>query len=368
MEYRILGKTNIKVSVIGIGTLGFARVGLYEKPDGIKEMANILNKAVDLGINIIDTAYAYGRGIAEKAVGEVLKNRRKEVIVLSRTHIWQKSDDPKETEKILEESLRNLKTDVIDIYQLHDVSSMENYKKIIEKGIYEVLKKAKKQGKVRFIGFSTHGNLELKMEMLKEEVDVLTVAYNLLYSKRGPLDGEDIKETEEKFFPIAKKYNIGLTIMKPFGGGILTIKREGKNPLSPVKLLKYIIENEYIHTVTPGVENLKQLEEIVKAGEIKGKLTEEEKKEIEEEISIWGKDFCRQCGYCLPCEKGINIPLIMRFLLRWEIEKNENLKQEYQKMQVKASECIECKKCEERCPYNLPISEKMKKAKEIFEI
>jgi predicted aldo/keto reductase-like oxidoreductase len=368
MEYRTLGKTGLKVSVIGIGTLGFARAGLYEKgEEGIKIMSDIISKAIEFNINSIDTAYAYGKGIAEKAVGEAIKSKRDKVIILSRTHRWQTSEKPEDTEEIIYESLRNLKTDYIDIYQLHDVSSEKSYEKVINNKIYEVLVKAKEKGYIRFIGFSTHGDFQLKKKMIEEqEVDVMTIAYNPLYYKRGPFDSENIKETEEKFLPFAKKHNIGITVMKPFGGGILTMEMPGGKKLSPLKILRYIVENENIHTVTPGIENEKQLEEIVKAGDKEYSLSEEEKKNLLEEVKFLGTDFCRQCGYCMPCPQGINIPQIQKILLMWEIKKDEKIRENYIKLEKKASECIECKKCEEKCPYRIKITEKMKKAVEIF--
>lgn len=360
MEYRRLGKTDLRVSVVGIGSLGFFR-------HGEKEIAPILNRALDLGVNIIDTAHGYADGVAEKGIGQVVKERRKECIILSRAAVWQNSDDPAETTRSLEESLRRLHTDVIDIYQLHDITVRGAYQKVMENGIYEALKKAKKEGKVRYIGFSTHATVaDMTKIVISGDVDVLTIAYNITHHKRQLEDGDDISLTSREIFPLAKKYGVGLTVMKPFGGGILTRSSIDGRKLSPVKILRYTIQNPYVTTVTPGVDNLEQLEEVVKAGDKNSRLSREEMKELEEEAKKWGRDFCRQCGYCLPCTEGISIPEVMRLLMDWRLgnEKvKEKARENYIGLEKRADVCIECRECEERCPYQIKISEWMGEAK-----
>ncbi|NOZ63489.1 MAG: hypothetical protein GXO71_00815 [Caldiserica bacterium] len=369
MEYRVLGRTGLKVSVVGIGTLGFGREGLFPKGEaGIKEMARVINRALDLGVNIIDTACAYGNGMAEKGVGEVMKKRRNELIVLSRTHAWQKSDNPADIAVSLEESLNRLQVDTIDIYQLHDVTSPEAYRKVMEGGFYEVLRKAKKEGKVRFIGFSTHGSFEVVKKMIESgEVDVLTLAYNILHRKRVASDGEDLKVTSQKVFPLIEKFGIGLTVMKPLGGGALTLKGADGRGLSPLKLVRYVVQNQYVHTVTPGVGTISHLEELVKAGDDEYALTPEEIKQFEEEAKRWGRDLCRQCGYCLPCPQDIPIPSIMRLLTKWQQKRDRELMKSYKDLETKASACVECRECEKRCPYDIRITGKMREARQIFE-
>ncbi len=368
MEYRVLGRTGLKVSVVGIGTLGFGREGLFARgKEGIQEMERVIDRALDLGVNIIDTACSYGNGMAEQGVGEVMKKRRSDVIILSRTHAWQKSENPEDIEIALEESLQRLQVDSIDIYQLHDVTSPEAYQKVVEGGFYEVLKKAKRQGKVKFIGFSTHGSFEVVKKMIETgDVDVLTLAYNILQQKRVASDGEDLKITSQRVFPLIKKFGIGLTVMKPLGGGALTLKGADGKGLSPLKLVRYVVQNPYVHTVTPGVGTLAHLEELVKAGDRAYALTPEEIRYFEEEAKRWGKDLCRQCGYCLPCPQNIPIPSIMRLLTKWQQKKDKELIKNYRNLEIKADACVECRKCEKRCPYNIRISQKMREAEQIF--
>ena len=370
MEYRVLGKTGLKVSVVGVGGLGFATRGKLCTPDrnGLPEIVRIINRALDLGVNIFDTAYVYGGGIPEEGLGMVMKTRRKEAVILSRTHVYQVSDKPEETAASLETSLRRLQTDTVDIYQLHDVSSPESFRKVIDCGIYDVLKKAKKEGKVRFIGFSTHGGYEIAKMMIETgDVDVLTVSYNILHRKRSAGDRENLRETSEKLFPLAKKHDIGITVMKPLGGSSLMSPDEKGKSLSALKLIRYVVQNPYVHAVTPGIDNMEQLEEDVKAGDPAYGLTGQDIREFEEEAGKWGSEFCRQCGYCKPCPREINIPAVLKNLMEWRRTRKESVIESYKKLEARASSCIACKVCEERCPYHLPISGMMSEASASFE-
>jgi len=371
MEYRILGKTGLKVSVVGVGGLGFATRGKLCTPDrkGLPEIERIIDRALDLGVNIFDTAYAYAGGLSEEGLGLAMKRRRNEAVILSRTHVYQKSDNPADTALSLEASLKRLQTDMIDIYQLHDISSPESFEKVVKMGIYDVLKKARKEGKIRFIGFSTHGGFELAKKMIDtEDVDVLTVSYNILSRKRSVGDTENLAETAEKLFPYAKAHDIGMTIMKPFGGSALMSENADGKSLSPLKLLRYVVQNPYIHTVTPGIDNMEQLEEDVKAGDPAYALTPGDIEELEAEAKKWGAEFCRQCGYCMPCPQEINIPAVLKGLMEWRRTKNmESFARSYEKLDVKASACVECGVCEERCPYKLPVISMIAETASLFE-
>jgi len=363
MEYRVLGNTNLKVSVIGIGSLGFSRAKATPE-----EIEKVVNRALDLGINIIDTAYGYGNGEMEKAIGRVTKNRWKECIILTRSHLRT----PEEFAKTINQSLQNLKVEAIDIYQMHDVTRDGEFERLMNNGVFDELKKAQKIGKVKFIGISTHAKPEDMKKMITcGEFDVITISYNLIRYQRQAADGEDISITEKEILPLAKEKGLGVTIMKPFGGGILAEKPlSGGVSISPLQALKFVVSNPYVHTTTPGIGNLRELEEDIKAGDPRISLSEEDIARLQEDAKKWGPDFCRNCGYCLPCSEDIPIPQIMRLLTNFKLgSKNEKdrVKESYESLKVKASACIECKDCEERCPYQLPISKKMKEAQEIFE-
>jgi len=362
MEYRLLGNTDLRVSVIGIGSLGFSRARATPE-----EIERIVNRALDLGINIIDTAYAYGEGEAEKAIGRVAKYRRKERIILTRSHLRS----PEEFTQTINKSLQNLNTEVIDIYQMHDVTKPGEFERLMSNGVFNELKKAQKAGKVKFMGISTHASPEDMKKMINcGEFDVITVSYNLINYQRQAIDGEDISITEREILPLAKKRGLGITIMKPFGGGILAKNPLSEAKISPIQALKFVISNPYIDTATPGVGSIAELEEDVKAGDPHILFSKEDIARLREDAKKWGPDFCRNCGYCLPCSEDIPIPQIMRLLMRYRLGeegKKNRAKKAYIDLEIKASACTECKKCEQRCPYHLSISKKMKEAQEIFE-
>ena len=363
MEYRLLGNTGLRVSVIGIGSLGFSRVRAAPQ-----EVEKIVNRALDLGVNIIDTAYAYDEGKMEKAIGRVTKYRRKECIILTRSHLRS----PEEFAQTINKSLQNLNTEIIDIYQMHDVTPPEaDFERLMNNGVFNELKKAQKAGKVKFMGISTHASPEDMKKIINcGEFDVITVSYNLINYQRQVVDGEDISITEKEILPLAKKRGLGVTIMKPFGGGILAKSPLSEVKVSPIQALKFVISNPCVDTATPGVGNIAELEEDVKAGDPHILLSKEDIAKLREDAKRWGPDFCRNCGYCLPCSEDIPIPQIMRLLMRYKLGeegKKSRAKKAYINLDVKASACTECKKCEERCPYHLSISKKMKEAQEVFE-
>jgi len=359
MEYRTLGSTGLKVSVVGVGSLGFFRVKA-----GQKEVEQIMSRAIDLGVNVLDTAYIYGKGTLEEMEGKALAGKRDKWIIISRCHLR----DREGFRKSLEESLKRLKTEYIDVYQLHDVTREGEFEELTKKdGVFSVLEEAKKQGKIGFTGISTHATTEEMKKIVESELfDVITVSYNLTQHKRGTGDGESISKTAEEVFPLASQLNMGITIMKPFGGGVLAEEDCQGRRLSPSQVLKYVVQNSYVHTVTPGVDNITQLEEDVKAGDKKFILTEKEIGELLEEGKKWGKDFCHQCSYCHPCSEDINIPQLMRLLERHRREGEQVVEKQYREIEVKADACIECGKCQERCPFQLPIMERMRTLSKLF--
>jgi len=368
MEYRELGKTGMQVSVVGIGTLGFARAGLLKDDETSRQaIVEIVCRALERGVTFIDTALAYGGGRAEQGVGAGLKASAAKPVILTRTHSWQKSTDPAVIAADIDASRERLGVDVLDVYQLHDISSPKAYAKVRENDLYAPIVQAKKEGKVKAIGYSSHGDAGLVRQLVDEnEVDVVTLAYNILHSKRSPGDGEDPKITATKLFPMLKERGIGITVMKPFGGGILTWNLKAGSRLPPAQLVRYVVENPHIATVAPGVDSMAQLEELVPAGNADAALSQDDMRQLEEAANNWGADLCRQCGYCQPCSREINIPRVMRLLMQWQHTKDEKLREQYAKLDVKADACVACGDCEERCPYDLAIAEKMEETAAIF--
>jgi len=354
MEKRRLGRTGLEVSVVGIGTLGFPRVKLSRK-----ESVAIVRKALDMGVSIIDTAHAYAKGEMEQVVGEAIEGRRDQVVIISRSV----ARDPATLRKHLEDSKENLRTDVIDIYQIHDVTRPGDLENILSNGTVDELKAAKAAGKVRFTGLSTHAAIEdIRKMITSEHFDVLTVAYNLTHHKRVASDGDDLARMPKDVFPLAREHDVGLTVMKPLGGGRLArVGPSGTPPIDPTKAIRFVVQEPCIGTVTPGVGSMAELEQAIAAGDAANALGDEEIAVLKEHAHKWGRDFCRQCGYCEPCDENVPIRRIMLLAEKLADPSADGVKlrNKYAELETNGEACIECGKCEEKCPYDLPIMERI---------
>lgn len=324
MKYRELGKTGLKVSVVGFGGIPIQRVP-------VEDAGAVVNRALDLGINFFDTARGYTD--SEAKLGAVLKKRRKEAIVatksMARTREAMAAD--------IKKSLETLGVDYIDLYQLHNVKDRAALEQVQSPdGALAALREAKKEGLIRHIGITGHIKSFL-LEAIEKIKEIETVQF--------PFNAVETAGAQE-LFDLAGKTGAGIIIMKPLAGGALR---------NTNLALRYILEYP-VSTVIPGMESLEQVEENVLVGRDVLPLSDEERKALEEEAGKLGAAFCRRCEYCQPCPQGIDIPMV--FLLdgyytRYDLK--EWARERYLDLQAKADTCLECGECEERCPYNLPI-------------
>ncbi len=329
MEQKRLGQTNINVSVIGFGGIPIQR---YDS----KTAMETLSACKDKGINFIDSARAYG--VSEEYIGNSLLKIGRDKFYLATKSLNRTKDG---FYKDIITSLKNFNTDVIDLYQIHNVGKQSDFDKIFsEDGAYQAALQAQKEGKIRFIGITSH----IK-EMASQLIETKKFA-----TLQFPFNA--IENQGMELFARAKELDMGIIAMKPLGGGILEDVSDAA--------IKYIIQSDMVSVAIPGMNTPRQVEQNVLAA--KGdSLTANEKQELDKLAAEIGKDFCRRCGYCLPCTQGIDIPGIMVFegyikrygLASWA-------KGRYQTAAVKASECIECNKCMERCPYSLNIPQRIK--------
>jgi len=364
MEYRPLPGAGWDVSAVSLGTLGFLRASCSPK-----ETARIINLALDGGMNLLDTAFAYADGEIEKLLAPVIEKRRDEVRILTRCH-FRTLDEFK---PCFEAAFERLRTDHVDIFELHDVGSEEQYDKLITGGVYDCVREAAEQGRVGCVGISTHGTPELMEKMCASGLfRVITLAYNLTGTKRTHQDGEDAGDTANVVMPLARKAGMGVTVMKPFAGGTLLQTAPDGTQLTARECLRYVLAHPLVSTVSPGIESVAQLDEALAAGRPDAALSPSDIERLEEKGRLWGRHFCRRCGYCLPCEEGVDIPGVMKILEYYrgagdDEEKQRSVASRYEALEVKASACVACGECEERCPYDLPISERMEEAAGLFE-
>ena len=347
MQKRPLGKTGWELSVISFGAIKLPRISQ-------KESKILLNKAIDGGINFVDTADCYGD--SEEKIGLALEGRRKEFYLSTKID----ERDGIGVRKKLDRCLRRLRTDYIDLLLFHDVRGSE-YDRIFDTGGLEALEKAKKEGKIREIGISIHNNITMMREVVESGVfSVLMVAFSAF----------DEDRVTSNVLPMANEAGVGLIAMKPLAGGKLGErpsffkgkKFNGGESLAQVSL-RYVLANSNITCAIPGMMRLHELKENLEVGRQPRGITKEEVKALMEYVGEAGKGFCRNCGYCLPCPEGIPIPDIFRFEGYYDrYDLKDWAREQYRSLLVNAIACSGCEECLEHCPYEVPIPEKLKSA------
>ncbi len=333
MNYRTLGNTNLKVSEIGCGGIPLQRVSKDTAYDIVSELIN-------QGINFIDSARGYT--VSESLFGCAIEGRRERFVLatksMARTYDAMLND--------IKTSLSNFKTNYIDLYQMHNLRGECDYS-----GAIKALLEAKEKGQIKHIGLTSH-SYEFIEKVLNEEVPY----YDIFETIQFPYNF--IEDKANDLFLKANKKGIGVIVMKPLAGG---------NIDNANIALKYILNNESVNVAIPGMDSIDQVKENASVSQSDIKLNDEETKYIGGTKNKLGNDFCRRCGYCQPCTKGIDIANCFLFE---NYVKKYNLKDwafdRYNGLKVKASECIECHMCESRCPYGLNITKKLKSVVETF--
>ena len=335
MKKALLGNTGMEVSVIGLGGIPIQRVN---EEDAI----NIILECKKQGINFIDTARGYT--VSEEYIGKGLKAAGRENFYIATKAMSYDYDSMK---KSIDESLNTMDIDYIDLYQIHSVGTKQQLETALsENGALKALIEAKEQGLIRHIGITGHVR-----EILIEAID-----NNEFETVQFPFNPVEPQGTE--LFLKAKQKGMGTIAMKPIAGGAFE---------HPLLSLKYILNSGLITIAIPGMDSIKHVIENAQVGIKAESLTEEEEQIINSEVESLGTEFCRRCGYCKPCPEGIDIPSVFtyeNYVLKYNMPEYGKLK--YDQLKVKPDECVRCRKCERKCPYNLPIVEKLKHAVKTF--
>lgn len=333
MEYRELGKTGMKVSRIGFGGIPIQRVDQ-------EKAKKLMLKLADEGINYIDTAKGYT--VSEAYIGYALEGMRDRFILATKSM----SRTRELMEKDIQTSMEALRTDYIDLYQVHN-PNMEQLDTVIgEGGALEALLAAKEKGVIGHIGLTAHSVEVFERALQYDWVETIMFPYNLVEQQGAEL----IKQCREK--------NIGFIDMKPLAGGAIE---------DATLALRYICANDDVTIVIPGMAEESEIDQNIQACLDHRELSDQELKQIQTIQKQLGSQFCRRCNYCAPCTVGISIPNVFLFagyLERYNLEKWA--RERYASLDVKASACIACGACQTRCPYQLPIIDMLKKCAQEF--
>lgn len=327
MKEIVLGKTGIKSIQNAFGALPIQRVS---KEEAVK----ILNKAYDGGMRFFDTARAYSD--SEEKIGEAFKNIDRNSYYLA-TKTMAKT--PEQFWKDLNTSLKLLNTDYVDIYQFHCAD--QAYAPGDGTGMYEAMEQAKKEGKIRHIGITAH-----KLQVAKDAVN--SGLYETLQFPFSYLSSEK----EDELVKMTEAADMGFIAMKGLAGGLIN-----KSNVAMAFMSSY-------DNVLPiwGIQKESELDEWLSYNQEVPHLDEEIQNFIAEEKQSLAKDFCRGCGYCMPCPMDIQINQCARMSLMLRRAPSKGwLSEEKQKEMMKIENCIECRKCMSHCPNGLNIPELLKK-------
>ena len=333
MEYYILGKTGLKVSRMGFGGIPIQRIDA----EGTKAL---MNRLVEAGVNYIDTARGYT--VSEEYLGYALEGIRDKFILATKSMARTKEAMAAD----IETSLRNLRTDHIELYQVHNPNMAQLEQVCAPSGALEALFEAREAGKIGHIGLTAHSLEVFEKGLELDWVETIMFPYNIVETQGEAL----IHKCAEK--------NIGFVVMKPLAGGALE---------NATLAMRFLASQPETGVVIPGMADLSEVEQNLAAMADTSPLTESELAEIAQIRTTLGTQFCRRCNYCAPCAVGIPIPNV--FLMQGYFERYglaDWARGRYDALPKHASDCIGCGICETRCPYELPIRDMLKVAAEKF--
>jgi len=316
MQYTTLGRTNLRVSRTAFGALPIQRVTL-------EEAAHLLRKAYDHDINFFDTARGYTD--SEEKMGHALADVREKIVIATKTG----AKDAKTLREQLETSLRNMRTDYIDVYQFHNPGVAFTP----EDEVYQAMLEARAQGKIRFIGITCHALDVARRAAVSSDYDTVQFPLSSLSSD------DDLALIDD-----CRAHNVGVIAMKALSGGLITNARTS---------FAFLRQYENVVPIW-GVQREWELNDVLALEANPPALDDEIKAEIARDRAALTEDFCRACGYCLPCPANIPIPMAarMKLLLR-RMPYQPFLSEEWQANMARIEDCTECGHCRSHCPYGL---------------
>ena len=348
-QYRVLGKTGLKVTTVGFGCM-------------ITSDGSVVERGADLGITYFDTARGYMQGNNERMVGAALKNKRKDVVLSTKSHAGTKEDALRD----LDTSLKELGTDHVDIWYLHAKSAPGE----VTDDLIEAQQIAKKAGKIRFAGVSTHSGQATLIPWLAkhEKIDVILSAYNFTMEPAVTAALEQ-----------AAKAGKGIVAMKVMAGGNGSGGRRGRGGPNPnaeklkapgamASVLRWVTRNPNVHTTVPSMTDMDQLDENIRAGV--QAFSDADAKLLAVRRELIRPFYCNMCGECDGmCRKGLPVQDILRFATYAEGYGQFALGRErFRELapQHTGVRCEDCPGCTVQCPHGVQVASRLIRAQELF--
>ena len=373
MNYRKFGNTGVEISALGFGTMRLPTTDGVPLSANIdeKEAIRLIRHAIDSGVNYVDTAYPYHGRTSETLVGKALADGYREKVYLATKSPVVLIEAEGDFDRILDEQLQKLNTDHVDFYLLHalDKKKWETVKKF---NLLDKMKKARDAGKIRFMGFSFHDDLELFKTIVDsfDQWDFCQIQFNYINT--------DYQAGLEGLHYAAGK-GLGVVIMEPLLGGALAAPSDAlKNALSPKKspvewALDYLWNQPEVSLLLSGMGEMQQVEDNLTYASRSsvGMLREKEVAMMAHAKEVYDSSIlvpCTRCSYCMPCPFGLNIPAIYQAYNATSQSTMERAKTLYATAtpEVSAIDCRKCRRCENVCPQHIPSSELMPKIAEVF--
>lgn len=333
MELTRLGRTNLMVTRTAFGVLPIQRIG-------VDEAVRILRRAYDAGINLYDTARGYTD--SEEKIGRAFEGVRSSVFIATKTGSTTRAKLLSD----LDTSLRNLRTDYVDILQLHNPGTVPDPDD--PESAYAGLVEAQRQGKTRFIGYTNH-SLDRSVKAVESGLyDVLQYPLCSLSS------AQDLALVEK-----CRTADVGFLAMKPMSGGLLANARSA-----------FAFLRQY-ESVVPlwGIQKMDELDEFLALEADPPALDDAVMADIERDRGELASGFCRACGYCLPCPAGIPIPMAARMgLLLNRMPYQQFLSDDWRESMNRINDCQDCGHCRDNCPYELDAPELLRKMLADYEV
>lgn len=357
---RRLGMTGLEVSMLSFGAIRFPHIDE-------QQAADCLNVALDHGINFIDTARAYRD--SEEKIGKGIAHRRDEYYLATKSG----ARDASGMEEDIDTSLRGMRTDYIDLYQLHALNTPAAWEEVrAPGGAYEAALRARDAGKIGHIGVTIHRDRSVMREAIQSGL------FETIMLCCNPVDAEGVAE---EILPLAREADVGVIAMKALQGGALCPPQErrvaglGGPDAIVAGSIRFVLGNPNVDAALIGMQRVEEVEDNVALAKAFAPLTDEERRELFELIGDLRPDMrydqtCLRCGYCLPCPLGINIPEALKaaeMKRAYPADQQHIADEVWESLEVNPARCVNCGACKPRCPAALEIPELLQQAAELFE-